>query len=79
MALAKDEREMVKQGKGCLGKAKDDEPVFILRGQDVLAPDCVEKWATDAQLLGTVPWDKIREARDLAQAMREYPGRRNPT
>lgn len=77
MGLAKLEREMAAQGKGCLGKAADDEPVFILRAQDMLAADLVDKWAIDAQLLGC-NWDKVREAKELAQAMREWPRRKNP-
>ncbi len=32
-------------GLGCLGKARDDEPVFILRAQDRFAPQLVEEWA----------------------------------
>lgn len=77
MALAKVERERAARGEGCLGKAADDEPVFILRGQDVLAADLVERWALEAQQVGC-PWDKVREARELAQQMREWPGRKNP-
>lgn len=77
MGLAKDERAAAAAGKGCLGKAADDEPVFILRAQDMLAADLVDKWATDAQLVGC-KWDKVREARELAQAMREWPTRKNP-
>ena len=45
MGLAKIERELAAVGKGCLGKAADDEPVFILRAQDMLAADLVDKWA----------------------------------
>lgn len=77
MAEARIERELAAQGKGCLGKAKPDEPVFILRAQDVLAADLVDAWATQANLLGC-PWDKVREARELAKAMREWPGRKSP-
>lgn len=77
MAEAEIERELAKQGKGCLGKARPDEPVFILRAQDILAADLVDTWATQAQLLGC-PWDKVREAKELAQAMREWPQRKNP-
>lgn len=77
MALAKIERANAAAGKGCLGKAADDEPVFILRAQDMLAADLVDNWATQANLVGC-PWDKVREARELAQQMREWPQRKNP-
>lgn len=40
--LAKD----VRAGKkSCLSNANDDEPVFVLRAQDELAPFCLEFWA----------------------------------
>lgn len=77
MGLAKIEREKAAAGKGCLGKAADDEPVFILRAQDMLAADLVDTWATQAKVAGC-NWDKVREARELAQAMREWPQRKNP-
>src|ERR1700730_449746 len=45
MGLGKTERELAAKGEGCLGKAADDEPVFILRAQDIFAPDLVREWA----------------------------------
>lgn len=77
MATAKEERAKAAAGEGCLGKAADNEPVFILRAQDRLAPDLVETWALRAQGFGC-PKEKVEEARKLAQAMREWPGRKNP-
>lgn len=44
--LAKEEREMAALGRGCLGKAADDEPVFILRAHDQFAPAVVKFWQT---------------------------------
>ena len=77
MALAKIERELVAQGKGCLGKAHPEEPVFILRAQDALAADCVEQWAIHARA-ANCPVDKVREAFDLVEQMRRWPIRKNP-
>lgn len=77
MGLAKIERAAAARGEGCLGKAADDEPVFVLRAQDMLAADLVDTWATQAHVAGC-KWDKVREARELAQAMREWPRRKNP-
>lgn len=74
---AKEVREQTAKGKGSLGKAADDEPVFVLRAQDDLAADLIEQWSNQAHLLGC-PWDKIREARLIAQDMREWPRRKNP-
>ena len=77
MGLAKEERERAARGEGCLGKAHDEEPVFILRGQDALAADLVEKWAIWARAAGC-PNDKVQEALDLADTMRRWPTRKNP-
>lgn len=32
-------------GLGCLGRSKDDEPVFVLVARDVTAASTVRKWA----------------------------------
>lgn len=77
MGYGKQEREAAAQGKGCLGRAGDNEPVFVLRAQDMLAADLVETWATQASVAGC-PGDKVVEARRLAQEMREWPSRKNP-
>lgn len=80
MSLAKIEREMAAAGRGCLGKAADDEPVFILRAQDTFAPKVVEFWAervAQAAANNGLPDEdatlsKVREARDLARDMRTW-------
>ena len=77
MATAKIERERAARGEGCLGKASDDEPVFILRGQDAHAADLVEKWAIWARASGCSN-DKVNEAFDLAEQMRRWPIRKFP-
>jgi len=77
MGTAKDERAKAAAGQGCLGKAADDEPVFILRAQDRLASMLVEEWALRAQGFGC-PKEKVDEARRLAHAMRMWPNRKNP-
>ncbi len=48
-----------------------DEPVFVLRAQDELAPGLVEEWAARAEKRGT-PADKVAQARSLAQSMAEW-------
>ena len=65
------------RGEGALGKAADDEPVFVLRAQDIHAPDLVEKWAIWCRA-HQAPNDKLREAHGIADAMRAWPGRRQP-
>ena len=56
---------------GCLAKAGDDEPLFVLRAQDILAPATIRNWCEFAFLAGT-PAEKLKEARELALAMEEW-------
>ncbi len=77
MATAKEEIEMANAGKGCLGKAHPDEPVFILRAQDKLAADIVQLWAVRARNNGC-PVEKTKEAYDLSERMRAWPTRKYP-
>ncbi len=77
MALAGDERRLAAEGKGCLGKARPDEPVFVLRGQDILAADLVAEWARQAEA-HSGPTDKTREALRLSRQMRAWPNRKMP-
>jgi len=53
------------------------EPVFVLRGQDVLAPQAVRQWAELAAKAG-VPGEKIERALDIANKMEEWPHRKVP-
>lgn len=79
MALAKIERELAAKGEGCLGKAADDEPVFILRANDKTAPEVIEHWARkveasycDKHRLKEMPVAKLKEAKALAHQMRAW-------
>lgn len=74
---AKDEIYAAVNGEGCLGKAHPDEPVFILRGQDLLASEFVRRWAQKAKAVGASQ-AKVDEALACADAMdawriRKYP------
>jgi hypothetical protein len=60
-----------------LSKARDDEPIFVLRGQDRLAPDVVRQWADRAEQAGC-DTEKVREAREVAAAMEAWPQRKLP-
>jgi hypothetical protein len=64
-------------GRGCLGKAADNEPVFVLRAQDKLAALLVDDWAEMAEHKGC-PKEKVAEAQEIANAMRAWPKRKNP-
>lgn len=77
MATAKYERELAANGRGCLGKAADDEPIFILRGQDKFAPALVRAWANLAQEHGC-DQRKVLEALRLSDDMRLWHTRKFP-
>lgn len=49
----------------------EEEPVFVLRAQDIVAPEIVREWAYRAAMMGT-PREKIVEARKLADAMEDW-------
>lgn len=63
------------EGRGCLGKAEADEPIFVLRAQDIHAADLVEKWAIWNT---TSAPDKAKEARQIADDMRAWPTKKQP-
>lgn len=62
----------------CFNKAKDDEPIFVLRAQDRIAPNVIDMWCEFAECAGVGP-AKIQEARHLAEQMRAWKNRRFPT
>jgi hypothetical protein len=80
---AKELREATARGEGPLAKAHDDEPVFLLRAQDNLAADLVEKWAIWAaaavpSIGGSETHHKALEAASIADFMRRWPIHKNP-
>ena len=62
----------------CLAKVAEDEPIFILRAQDRLAPNLVRDWADEAEAAGHCPPEKIAEARALAAEMERWAFRKFP-
>jgi len=72
------------RGEGCLGKADPNEPVFILRGQDKLAPMLVRAWADALELhapgarAGAAMKRKAARARELAARMERWQTRKIP-
>lgn len=55
----------------CINKAGDDEPVFVLRANDPLAPAAVDYWANMA-VGGDHDQRKIEGAREIAREMRRW-------
>ncbi len=49
----------------------DGEPIFILRGQDALAPQVVDLWALSASMLHTDS-KKVKSAHKVADEMRKW-------
>lgn len=54
-----------------LGKIPNDEPVFLIRGQDIAGPLAVEAWANIAESMGADA-RILHHARAHAKAMRDY-------
>lgn len=67
-----------KLNSSCLSKAADDEPIFVLRAQDRLAPKIVRAWAATARLHG-ISDDKYKKAMQTAFEMEQWPNRKFPT
>lgn len=59
------------------GLIPDDEPVFLLRGQDALAAKHVRDWAEHAELRGASP-EIVKAARDQADRMDAWPKKKLP-
>ena len=61
-----------------LGEVSRDEPIFVLRAQDMTADEFVDKWCDRQVLIAKMPPEKIEAARKIAQAMRDWPHRKIP-
>ena len=78
--------EELENTQSCFSKAALDEPIFVLRAQDMFAPAAVEAWVQAAWQhytveLETLPpslEEKLEEAEALARLMREWPTRKVP-
>jgi hypothetical protein len=69
----------------CLQKVSDDEPIFVLRAQDRLAPALVREWVRQMSMhaaLNNLNADEIqaraKEALELADRMEQWPTRKYP-
>jgi hypothetical protein len=72
MGLAKAEREMAARGEGCLGKAKDDEPVFILRAQDKTMSAALHVWIDIVGSYRGADHPKVVEAKELLDKVHKW-------
>lgn len=64
-------------GVPCYDKADPDEPLFVLRAQDLLAPVLVRAWAFMASQFG-VNSNKVEDAKSVAKQMIGWRNRRLP-
>lgn len=69
--------DWTKNDNPCLESAQDDEPLFVLRAQDELAPTLVREWANDLEAaLDPGERDqvaaKVEEARRIASLMEDW-------
>ena len=53
MATKREELAMLVLDQGCLGRAADDEPLFILRAQDRAMVPTIRSWIEHALAAGT--------------------------
>lgn len=65
-------REELADPNSCFNKAGDDEPVFVLRAKDRVAPAVVRDWAHRAKGAGVHDDEKVKEAMDHALRMEEW-------
>jgi len=59
------------------GGIPEDEPVFLLRAQDIAAAATVQFWAYEAACNGASP-DVVAKAREIAAAMAAWPVKKTP-
>jgi hypothetical protein len=62
----------VNDPRSCLNRAEEDEPIFVLRAHDELAPLVVLYWAQLASGLTHHGPSQIAEALEEAEAMRKW-------
>ena len=71
MTAEAEELESLRYSCICSCVAELEEPLFILRAQDILAPRVVVRWAHLAEQAGS-PQDKVRGALVLAKKMADW-------
>jgi len=59
------------RGEGCLGRAEADEPVFVLRANDRIAPATIRDWVQRSKNAG-MHEDKVEEAMEIAAEMERW-------
>ena len=65
------------EGLSAVEKADPDEPLFVLRGQDILAPEIVREWAHRLRVSGGDA-AKVIDALNIADRMEEWQVKKLP-
>jgi hypothetical protein len=65
MATKKQVMEAALRGEGCLGKCKDDEPVFVLVGDDLFAAGTIGFWVSRLSMMAGRNRAKVDEANEV--------------
>jgi hypothetical protein len=65
-----------KVNSAALQKAKDNEPIFVLRGQDKSSPKLILAWM--AENFENLSNQRLQEAFDTLMAMKRWPNRKHP-
>jgi hypothetical protein len=72
MATKDEELALLAEGKGCLGRAGGDEPIFVLRAKDPAAAVVVRLWFQLVSSFAMHEPEKRREALELADRMEAW-------
>lgn len=75
MLHAREDYQHIQDPKGII---PEDEPVLLLRGQDVFAAPTARYWAEEAELSQKVDPKMIALVRDLADKMDNWPKKKVP-
>jgi hypothetical protein len=77
MATKREVLEAALRGEGCLGKAADDEPVFVLVAHDCISDEAITHWVILARAMG-VNNNKVQMARQASEEMLHWHTRKIP-
>lgn len=60
----------------CLEKADANEPIFVLRGQDISSPPTILRWMADN--FESLPEEKLQDAFETVMQMKNWERRKKP-
>jgi hypothetical protein len=71
----------LKDPNSCLNRAEDDEPIFVIRANDELAPSIVRNWCahymvSKGDAITAQQQIKLQEAMDISYAMKLWKERK---